>query len=154
ASPPPRESSAVSNDAAAPSEETVIEGWRLTLRLPTSSAVRERFVAVHAPDDRQAILTLYAPGSEPDPAIYEVIKKLPRDHIIEVIATGRWNDRAFEVTEQLSGGNFSSIGLSPRDLGTIQQVVQQLGRALHAFSEAGLRHRDLRPGVVLVRSRD
>ncbi|MCC6776085.1 MAG: DUF4011 domain-containing protein [Hyphomicrobiales bacterium] len=154
ASPHLEEGSAAPYDAGAPSEETVIEGWRLTVRLPASSAVRERFVAVRASDARQAVLTLYAPGSEPDPTIYAVLEKLPRGHIVEVIATGRWQDRAFEVTEHLSGGNFSSIVLSPGDLGTIRQVVQQLGQALHAFSEAGLRHRDLRPGVVLARSRE
>jgi hypothetical protein len=146
--------SVVERGSAAPPEETVIEGWRLTAPLPASSAVRERFVAVHGAEDRQAVLTLYASGSEPDPAVYEVLRKLPRDHVAEVIATGRWRDRAFEVTEQLTGGNLSSILLGPEDLGAVRQVVEQLGRALHAFSEAGLRHRDLRPAVVLVRSHD
>jgi primosomal replication protein N'' len=32
--------------------------------------------------------------------------------------------------------------------------VEQLGHALNAFSECGLRHRDLNPSVILVRSRD
>ena len=137
-----------------PAEETAIEGWRLGTRLPASSAVRERFVAVNEVDGRQAVLTLYTMGSEPDPAVYEVIRNLPRDHVPEIIATGRWGDRAFEVSEELAGGNLAEILLSPDDLATVRQVVEQLGRALNAFAEAGLRHRDLRPAVVLVRSRD
>jgi hypothetical protein len=100
------------------------------------------------------VLTLYAAGSEPDPAVYEILHKLPRDHVAEVIATGRWDERAFEVTEHLSDGDLSSIALPPGDLVAVRHVVEQLGRALHALSEAGVRHRDLRPAVVLVRSRD
>jgi primosomal replication protein N'' len=36
----------------------------------------------------------------------------------------------------------------------VRQIVEQLGRGLNAFSECGLRHRDLRPSVVLVRCLD
>uniref|UniRef100_UPI001404C9FE hypothetical protein n=1 Tax=Pseudomonas aeruginosa TaxID=287 RepID=UPI001404C9FE len=43
---------------------------------------------------RQAVLTLYRPGAEPDPAIYDVIRRLPREHVPEILATGRaeWID--------------------------------------------------------------
>jgi primosomal replication protein N'' len=121
--------------------------------LPPSSAVCETFVAVRAADGRQAILTLYADDSEPDPAVYDALRKLPRDHVPEIIATGRWHDRAFEVTE-VTSCNFSDLLLSSGDVETVRQIVDQLGRALNAFSECGLRHRDLRPAVVLVRSRE
>jgi len=140
--------------AAPEAESTVVDGWRLQVRLPASSPVRERFVAVRESDGRQAVLTLYAQGSEPDPAVYDVIRTLPRDHVPEIIDTGRWQDRAFEVAEELTGGNLSALIVLPEDLGLVRQIVEQLGRALNAFSECGLRHRDLRPAVVLVRSRD
>lgn len=135
-------------------EPTIVEGWRLNARLPTSSPVRERFIAVRERDGRQAVLTLYAQGSEPDPAVYDAIRKLPRDHVPEIIETGRWRDRAFEVTEELTGGNLSALPVSPQDIGAVRQIVDQLGRALSAFSDCGLRHRDLRPAVILVRSLD
>ena len=95
-------------------EPTVIDGWRLSVRLPASSPVRERFVAVRESDGRQAVLTLYAEGSEPDPAVYDAIRKLPRDHVPEIIATGRWRDRAFEVAEELTGGDLSALVVSPQ----------------------------------------
>ena len=131
-----------------------MEGWRFSARLPASSTVCETFVAVGAADGRQAVLTLYAEGSEPDPAVYDALRKLPRDHVPEIIATGRWRDRAFEVTEELTGGNFSDLFVPSGDVEAVRQIVDQLGRALNAFSECGLRHRDLRPAVVLVRSRE
>jgi hypothetical protein len=135
-------------------QPTVVEGWQLNSRLPASSPLRERYLAVRAADGRQAVLTLYTTGSEPDPAVYEAVRRLPRDHVPEIIATGRWQDRAFEVTEELAGGNLSTLPMSPEDAGALRPVVEQLGRALNAFSECGLRHRDLRPAVILVRSRD
>jgi primosomal replication protein N'' len=135
-------------------EATIVEGWRLSARLPASSTVCETFVAVRAADGRQAVLTLYAEGSEPDPAVYDALRKLPRDHVPEIIATGRWCSRAFEVTEELTGGNFSDLFVPSGDVEAVRQIVDQLGRALNAFSECGLRHRDLRPAVVLVRSRE
>lgn len=135
-------------------ETTLVEGWQLNARLPSSSPARERFAAARDSDGRQAVLTLYAEGSEPDPAVYDAIRNLPRDHVPEIIATGRWHGRAFEVTEEVTGGNLSALVVSPNDIGMVRQIVDQLGRALNAFSECGLRHRDLRPGAVLVRSRD
>jgi primosomal replication protein N'' len=122
--------------------------------VPASSAIRERFVAVRESDDRQAVLTLFAEGSEPDPAVYEAISKLPPNCVAEILAIGRWHDRTFEVAEDLTGGDLSGLVVSPGDIGAVRQIVEQLGRALNAFSECGLRHRDLRPSAVLVRSRD
>jgi primosomal replication protein N'' len=135
-------------------QPTMVDGWQLSSRLSASSPLREQYVAVRIADGRQAVLTLYAAGSQLDPAVYDAVRRLPRDHVPEIIATGRWQDRAYEVTEELAGGNFSTLRIPPEDSAALRPVVEQLGRALNAFSESGLRHRDLRPAVVLVRSRD
>jgi primosomal replication protein N'' len=137
-----------------PPEETQIDGWRLLRRISSGDSTRERYVALHRDDNRQAVLTLYRQGSEPDPSVYEVVRRLPREHVSEIIATGRWDNRAYEVAEELSGGTLADLGVALRDMLTIRHVVDELGQALHSFSEAGLRHRDLRPGTLLVRSRD
>src|SRR5205085_220613 len=136
-----------------PVEETVVEGWRLTRRLPASSAVRARYVAVDS-NGRQGVLTLYAAGAEPDPAIYEALRKLPRDYVPEILATGRWREQAFEVAEELTGGTLATLTPLPGDMNAVRRIVEELGRALHAFAETGLRHRDLRPAAILVRSRE
>jgi len=82
----------------------VIDGWTLLDSIASSSAVRERFVAVRESDNQRGVLTLYAQGSEPDRAIYDLLDKLPRDHVPEIFATGRWCDRAYEVAEEFTGG--------------------------------------------------
>jgi primosomal replication protein N'' len=139
---------------APPTEATVVNGWRLVRPLPASSAVRERFIAVHNENNRQAVLTLYCDGAEPDPAVFDVLRTLPRDHVPEIIETGRWQDRAYEVAEEVTGGTLADIGLIAGDLAMVRRIVEEIGRALNAFSQVGLRHRDLRPGTILVRQHE
>jgi primosomal replication protein N'' len=136
------------------STETQIDGWRLLRQISSTDGVRERYVVQHCDTNRQAVLTLYRDGAEPDPSVYDVVRRLPREHVPEIIATGRWNTRAYEVAEELSGGTLADLGIAVRDMATIRHVVDELGQALNSFSEAGLRHRDLRPGTLLVRSRE
>jgi len=135
-------------------EETRIDGWRLLRRISNTDGVRERYICQHVDTNRQAVLTLYRPGAEPDPSVYDVVARLPREHVPEIIATGRWDERAYEVAEELSGGTLADVGIVVSDLAAIRHVVSELGQALHSFSEAGLRHRDLRPGTLLVRSHE
>ncbi len=146
--PPPAGPEAVPGET-----ETLIDGWRLLREISRTDDVRERYIAQHE-DGRQAVLTLYRTGAEPDPAVYEVLRRLPREHVPEIIFTGRWNDRAYEVAEELTGGTLAGLGIVVNDLSAVRHVVHELGQALHAFGEAGLRHRDLRPGTLLVRNRE
>jgi hypothetical protein len=138
-----------------PAEEaTVVHGWLLGRRLQSTSERRERFVAEHESDGRRGILTLYGLGSEPDPAVYDVLRSLPRDQVAAVFETGQWQGRAFDVVEEIAGGTLADLGLLPDDAAVLEQVVDELGQALHGLREVGLRHRDLHPGAILVRSRD
>lgn len=135
-------------------DETQIYGWRLLRQISSSDGTRERYIVRHCDDNRQAVLTLYRPGAEPDPSVYEVLRRLPREHVPEIIVTGRWDGRAYEVAEELSGGTLADTRISLSEIDKIRHIVDELGQALHSFSEAGLRHRDLRPGTLLVRSLD
>ncbi len=137
-----------------PASETLIDGWHLLRQISSTDSVCERYLAEHVEIGRQAVLTLYRPGAEPDPAIYDVIRRLPREHVPEILTTGRWDERAYEVAEELTGGTLADLGIVVSDSVTVHHVVRELGQALHAFNEAGLRHRDLRPGSLLVRSRE
>jgi primosomal replication protein N'' len=135
-------------------EVTVIVGWRLGERLPSNSRVRERFLTVHEESGERGVLTLYNLGSEPDSAVYELLKSLSLDHVPRIMATGRWQERAFEVSEEITGGTLAELGLLPDDQQTLLRVVDEISRALQSFSECGLRHRDLNPEAIVVRSKD
>ncbi|MBB6558868.1 DNA polymerase III delta prime subunit [Acidovorax soli] len=131
-----------------------IEGWRLIRQLSSTPRVRDRYIAQHEGSGDTGVLTLYHHGAEPDTAVYEVLRRLPHDHVPRLLATGRWDDRAYEVSEELTGGALSDLGIVATDLEAIRHIVSEVGKALHAFSEVGLRHRDIRPATLLVRNRD
>lgn len=146
-------SDAAQVETSDPATITVIDGWNVERALPSDSKVEERFLVINEQGE-QAVLRLYAAGSEPDPSVYEVLKLLSIDHIPKIHATGRWQDRAYEINEELTGGTLAELGLLPHDSTMFARVVEELGRCLHSFSEHGLRHRDLRPGAILVRQRE
>ncbi len=136
--------------AQPPEQPTSVDGWRLEGRLPVAGRVRERFCATHE-DGRQGVLTLYALGSDPDPDVQDVLRSLPREHVPEFQQTGRWEGRAYEVTERFEEVTLANLGWSA-DLEELPRIVAELGSALAALAEHGLRHRDLRPGSIVVRS--
>ena len=154
----PNPDPAISDDAAGSAgdsaSETVVAGWRLIRRLPTTSQVRERYEVIHGEDGREALLTLYANESEPDTEVYDALRALDRDHVPEIYEKGRWEDRAYEVSEDLRGGTFEDLGLLADDHATMSSILREIGGALAALGECGLRHRDLRPGAILVRQRE
>lgn len=137
-----------------PSVETVIDGWRIERAVSSSSAIRELFMAVRESDGQRGVLTLYAAGSEPDADIYDALRKLPREHVPETYATGRFSEQAYEVAEEFPAGTLSDLPGTDTEGFGVREIATELGRAIHAMSEAGLRHRDLRPSAILVRSSD
>jgi primosomal replication protein N'' len=147
---------AVGADGEPPATATVIDGWRLVRRLPPpDSSPWERFVVEPASGGAQALLTLYNADCEPDPAVYEALQRMDRDHIPDLLATGRHEDRAFDVVEFLPGGSLAeSMAARPPGPDLVRPLVSELGRALADFGEAGLRHRDIRPETVLIRNVD
>lgn len=142
------------NVGAAVEGETEVAGWRLLRRIPATSRVAESFEAVRERDGRAAVFTLYENGSEPDPEVYEALRAVDRDHVPEILDTGRWKDRAYEVSEDLCGGTLANLGLIASDVATLSRILSEVGSALAALAECGLRHRDLQPSAIMVRSRD
>jgi hypothetical protein len=113
----------------------------------------ERFVVRGS--DRDGQLTLYRQGTQLDSDVQNARRRLPRDHAPGLIATGRFNQRAYEVVELTEGVSLQEAGLfASGDVNLLRGVVEQLGRILAAFAETGLRHCDLRPATVLLRQRE
>ncbi|MBK5074687.1 DUF4011 domain-containing protein [Budviciaceae bacterium CWB-B4] len=144
-----------SGEVADTDSVTCIGNWQVLRRINRNDSIRERYQAQHQQSGQHGVLTLYTYGAEPDPAIYEVIRRLPREHVPEIIETGRWNDRAWQVAEELTGGSLADSATQgdfwqPDE---ISHIVRELGSALSSFSEHGLRHRDLRPANLLIRTR-
>ncbi len=136
------------------SHPTSIGDWTLVRRLDGGNAVYEQFEAERASDGLRAIVTLYSEGCEPDPEVYNVLRRIDRDHVPEIFEIGRLQDRVYEISEEMREGSLSSLGLLNPDLPALSRIVQEIGGALAALSESGLRHRDLHPACIMVRSRE
>jgi primosomal replication protein N'' len=141
-------------DGAGGESPTSIDGWPLLERLPAVDAIEQCFATQRAEDGRAALLILYDEASEPDPDVYDALRQIDRSHVPEIMATGRWSGHAYEVREDLLGGTLAEIGLLSDDRATLRTIVEELGSALQALAECGLRHRDLHPGAILVRARE
>ncbi|MGG5819353.1 AAA domain-containing protein [Falsiroseomonas sp. HW251] len=115
----------------------------------------ERFIVEPEAGGSRALLTLYHADCEPDPAVYGALRRMPRQHIPELLATGRHGGQAFDVVEFVSGGSLADANLSGAlSAEAVRSLVAELGEALAEFAEAGLRHRDIRPKTVLLRQLD
>jgi primosomal replication protein N'' len=140
----------------APATATIIDGW--TVERSASSrgnTAIDRYVVSREPGSRKALLSLYREGFEPDPAVYEVLRRMPLDHIPELLATGRHEGRAYDVVEFITQGSLAELGFpGANDRSVLRRLVEELGRALADFTERGLRHRDLRPDAILLRTHD
>ncbi|MCB6144791.1 hypothetical protein LHK12_05370 [Providencia rettgeri] len=76
------------------------------------------------------MLTLYQKGEEPDPTIYQVLQLIPTDHVPEFYETGRWENRAWHVTEFLEGGSLSQFIQQGEfwQLHEIPKLVEEMGK--------------------------
>ena len=154
---PPQDSQDAEPDPGVPLVETIIDGWHLLRRLPSmvADAHFESFVARAEAGGEEVSLILYQAGAEPDPAVYEVLRRVPADHIPTVIATGRYEGQAYEVVELINGQSLLEAGfLAAENPQLLRSLVKELADALEIFSQWGLRHRDLHPGNILIRTRD
>ncbi|WP_234885244.1 protein kinase domain-containing protein [Rhizobium rhizogenes] len=133
---------------------TEIGGWTVESRIASSSTVRERFIATNPTNGQRGVLTLYADGAEPDTAVYDAIRNMPLDHLPEIFDIGRWNDRAYEISEEITGGTLEHLASNSSDPHVLRTVTFEIGKALGSFSQAGLRHRDIRPSNILIRTEE
>ncbi|WP_298328364.1 AAA domain-containing protein [uncultured Dokdonia sp.] len=126
-----------------------IDDYLIIRSVTTNRTTKECFV-VKDEAGQECFLTLYHENSEPDKAIYNVLYKADSDHIAVLLKTGYWNNRFFEVSERISGGSLEQLGYLEND--KIEKLIDEIGRAIHDLSEAGLRHRDICPNNILLRN--
>ncbi len=136
-----------------PIDLPAVPGWRLVRALTAAGSKHRRYEAESEADGRRALLTIYEEGQAPDSDVYAVLRSMPREHAPAVIDAPRIGGRFIEITEWIDGGTLAELPHATNP-DALAAVARELGGAIHQLAEAGVRHRDLRPGTVLVRTRD
>ena len=96
---------------------------------------------------------LYNLGAEPDLAVFDVLRATPADHVPRLLATGKYNGCTYEVSERIQGDSLQAAGfIAAGRPELLRTLVRELADVLAGFSDWGLRHRDLHPGNVRIRT--
>eukprot|EP01090_Pellita_catalonica_P016576 TRINITY_DN477_c0_g2_i5.p1 TRINITY_DN477_c0_g2~~TRINITY_DN477_c0_g2_i5.p1 ORF type:complete len:986 (+),score=130.85 TRINITY_DN477_c0_g2_i5:2894-5851(+) len=128
-----------------------IDAYTIIEPIEISGATKECFL-VKDTNEKHFFLTYYHENSEPDKTIYDVLHRADVDHIARLVKTGYWNNRFFEVSEHIQGGSLNDLGYIKEN--RLETLVNEIGRALRDFSEAGFRHRNLCPKNILIRDNE
>lgn len=132
--------------------ETIIDGWSVIEQLENDSEIFEIFIVER--HGHRAQLTFYLPDSHTNSSIYEILKRLPKDYVPELLAQGKWEGRQYEVIDLITKPTFLDLISDPIDLETIRQVVKSIGKILNSLAENGLRHGNIRPENIIINNRE
>lgn len=82
---------------------------------------------------------------------YEIVRRLRHPNIVRIHDLGVMDDYAFIVMEYFAGGDLRRRMRTPLTLREALGFALDMARALAAVHGAGVRHRDLKPGNVMLR---
>ena len=82
---------------------------------------------------------------------YEVIARVRHPNVVRIFDLGVADDHAYIAMEFLGAGSLAERLSAALDPGTALSYATQIGSALGAIHEAGILHRDLKPGNIMFR---
>lgn len=127
--------------------------YRLISPMPVSSGEADLWQVEHCTDGNKFVLKLYRYGLAPKPHIVEAVRRLRREHVVDVVKTGERGERYYEIQEYIEHGSLAEMikegGLTDE---RVQEVLKELAIALCHLHEANVLHRDIKPSNVLVRT--
>jgi serine/threonine protein kinase len=133
----------------------LFEGYRLKEPLKVTSAEADLWQVEDAQSGKPYVLKLYRYGIKPKEDIGHAIRKLRREHIVEVLKSGEAEGRLYEIQESIEHGSLADWGkkgkLSDKEG---QEVLRELSEALAHLHEANVVHRDIKPSNILIRTEE
>lgn len=159
---PPDAPEAAGDDAQSPSATSSPLPAALAARfpqvepLPASGAEADLFI-VEDEAGRRFMLKLYRLGVELDEQVLRTLSEADIAHVVHIEEHGRVEGRSFELLEYLAAGDlvrFQQRHGPQLDEELVRLVLKELADAIEHLHGLGVKHGDLKPGNVLVRSEE
>ncbi|MDR0908444.1 MAG: protein kinase [Spirochaetaceae bacterium] len=150
------------NQLAIPSADLLqageaVNGWTISEKLKTDSGEAEIYLCKK---DKDIAIFKYYYNKKPKLEVMKKLKALNQPNIIELIEYGNYNNRFYEVQEYAEGGSLDSktpdgswvyLPLKEDDAA---EVVKETIEAFKACHDAGIIHRDIKPGNLFYKTKE
>jgi serine/threonine protein kinase/formylglycine-generating enzyme required for sulfatase activity len=127
-----------------------IAGASSLKRIPVSSGQADLYEGIW--QGRKVALKWFRCGFTPKDDLMESIKQLDRKCVVEVLETGVFDERPYEIMEFIEHGNLGQwikMGVAES---RVREVVEELTNAVEELHRHNIIHRDIKPSNILVRS--
>jgi len=99
-------------------------------------------------------LKVYHHGKAPKKEIVEVMRRLPKEHTVELVEVGEERGQFYELLEWIEHGSlldWTRMGAAPAK---VKEMLAEMAVALESVHAQSVIHRDIKPANILVRSLD
>lgn len=129
-----------------------IGNWAVVRELPASPLNNRRFVVRRTGDNADSLLTVYRSGAGLEADVEQLLTRTQLESTLVPRDAGEWNGERIVVCELPAAGCLRNVRLSRQDLSKVEEFVEAFSQLLLEFSGLGLRHRQLTPETVWIRS--
>jgi hypothetical protein len=131
---------------------SVIGNWIFVRELPASPLNDRRIVVRRTGDAADSLLTVYRRGAGLEADVERLLMRTLLESTLVPRDTGQWDSERFVVCDLPAAGGLRNLRLSRRDLSKLEEFVGAFSQVLLEFAGLGLRHRQLTPETVWIRS--
>lgn len=129
--------------------------FEIVERLPTSGAEADLYIVDDHLDGERSVLKLYRDGIDVSIGALDRLATANVAHVVTIKEHGPVEARHYELLEYVNGGTIADLQRrkGPRlDEAIIRETLQELADAVEHLHQLGLKHGDITPSSILVRT--